>query len=136
MMKLALTRTLERRDWTLLAGMGFLVPAILSLFRVFVLRHTNLGSLGVGFVPLAGPMGGIWPHSLYLAMHDLTHPLLLIVYAAVFAWLPLYFRARVSTRWCSLAAFLGVLIVHCAFFLSYFGSLFLPVGDMVTTIKQ
>src|SRR3989442_8304547 len=102
MMKFTLTHTPERRDWTLLAGMGLVVPAILALLRVFVLRHSILGTLGAGFVPLAGPMGGIWPHSFYLVMHDLTHPLLLIVYAGVSAWLPLYLRATVSTHQCSL----------------------------------
>src|SRR6266571_587349 len=118
MMKFTLTRTPERRDWTLLAGMGLLVPAILALLRVFVLRHSILGSFGAGLVPLAGPMGGIWPHSFYLVMHDLTHPLLLIVYAAVFARLPFYLRATVSRRPCNLLLFLGILLVHFAFFFS------------------
>src|SRR2546426_5487318 len=108
MMNLTLTRTPERRDWTLLAGMGLLVPALLALLKAFVLRHSILGGLGGGFVALAGSMDGIWPHSFYLVMHDLTHPLLLIVYAAVFACLPFYLRATVSRRQYNLLLFVGI----------------------------
>jgi hypothetical protein len=64
-----------------------------------------------------------------------AHPLLLIVYAAAFAFIPFYLRATVSSRQYNLWLFLGILVVHFAFLFSYFGSLFLPVGDMVTTIK-
>jgi len=125
----------ELRAPALLAAVGLLVPALLTLFRGFVLRHSILGNLGAGFTPLAGPVGGIWPHSFYLVMHDLTHPLILIAYAAVFAWLPFYLRATISPRRRSLLA-PCILIVHSAFVLSYLGSLHLPVGDMISTIRS
>lgn len=134
-MKLTLTQTPGRREWTLLAGLGLFVPALLALLRVFVLRHTILGLLGGGFVPFAGPVHGIEPSSFYLVMHDLTHPLLLIGYATAFVCLPFYLRATVSRRQCNLLLFLGIFLFHFTFFCSYFGSLFLPVGDMVEIIK-
>src|SRR5436190_10129591 len=112
------TYSAELRDSTLLAAVGLLVPALLAMFRVFVLRHSILGGLGAGFAPLAGPVDGIWPHSFYLVMHDLTHPLLLIAYAAVFAWLPFYLRATISRRQHCLIVPV-ILIVHCVFLLSY-----------------
>src|SRR5262245_17767503 len=120
----------ERRDATLLAAMALLFPALLTLFRGLVLRHSILGNLGAGFVPLAGPVGGIWPRSFYLVMHDLSHPLLLIAYATVFALLPVYLRARILRRQCSILVPI-ILIVHCTFLLLYLASLLLPVGDLV-----
>jgi len=133
-MKISSARHSGRREWTLLAAVGLFVPTVLALLRVFVLRHSILGGLGTGFVPLAGPLDGIWPHSFYLIMHDLTHPLLLFAYAAAFAWLPFYLKATALGRHRNLL-FLGILLIHFAFFFSYFGSLLLLVGDMVTTIK-
>jgi hypothetical protein len=115
--------------------MGLLVPALIALLRMLVLRYTLLGQLSHGFIPLAGPIDGIWPHPFYCAMHDLSHPLLLLVYCAVFAWLPLRTRAHTRNGHPNLMLFCGLLLLHAAFVLSFCASVFLPVGDMVTTIK-
>jgi len=135
MMKITSAQAPSRRDWMLLAAVGLFVPALLALLRVLVLRGTILGGLGTGFISIAGPIDGIWPHAFYRIMHDLTHPLLLMAYAAAFACLPLYARAALVKGQRSLLLFFGILVVHAAFFFSYFGSVFLPVGDMVSTIK-
>jgi hypothetical protein len=108
--------------------MGLLVPALVALLRVLVLRCTILQELRHGFIPLAGPIDGIWPHPFYCIMHSFAHPLLLLVYAAVFAWLPLHARATVFSEHRSLVLFCGVVLLHAAFAFSYCASILLPVG--------
>src|SRR5690349_13401218 len=135
-MKFPLTQAPSRRDWTLLAALGLLVPALLALLKVLILRRTILGGFGLGFVPLDGPVDGVWPHVFYRIMHDLTHPLMLSSYAAVFAYFPFRARTTAFVRVRSLQIFIGVLLVHLVFFFSYCGSIWLPVGDPISIISR
>lgn len=122
-----------RRDWSLLAGLGLAVPALVAFTRLCLLRGTIWGI--AGFMPLDGPIGGCWPHIFFRIMHDLTHPVLLLSYCWVFAWLTLRLRATAPSRGQGVVAWFGILLAHLIMFFAYAWSLFLPVGDMVTVIR-
>jgi hypothetical protein len=131
----AFMRAPRRRDWIFLAGMGVLVPALVAWLRALVFRCTILGALLHGFIPLTEPTNGIEPHPLYCAMHDLTHPILLLVYAAALVWLPLRARTIVFSRHRGAALYCTILLLHIGFMSSYCASVFLPVYDPVSIIK-
>jgi hypothetical protein len=125
----------DRLIWTLLAGVGLLVPALVAKLRFLVLHNSILVNLRQDFIPIGQPIHGIEPHPFYSVMHNLTHPILLLVYAVVFTWLPLRASTSPLTRKRSLALFLGVALLHGALMISYCVAIHLPVGDLVCTIK-
>src|SRR5437660_1960171 len=88
MIKLIELRPPTSLIWKLLTGMGLLVPALIGTLKGIVLHATLLRDLQWGFIPLSGPIDGIWPHALYRIMHNLSHPFLLVAYAVTFARLP------------------------------------------------
>jgi hypothetical protein len=135
MSKLIQLQSLRRRDWELLAGMGLLVPILLATLKGLVLHSTILQELHWGFIPLDGPIDGIWPHAFYRVMHDFTHPVLLIAYAVIFAALPLFARSAVSHKRRLLLVFSVTLLLHITLVVLYFASLFMPIGDPIEILK-
>jgi len=96
------------RDWTLLAGIGMLVPALITILRVLVLRYTILRELRHGFIPFYGPIDGILPDPIYCLMHNLSHPVVLLLYATVLVLLPLYARGTILNQHRRFALFCGI----------------------------
>ncbi|PWU16291.1 MAG: hypothetical protein C5B50_13835, partial [Verrucomicrobia bacterium] len=121
------------RDRILLAVTGVLLTVFIGLLGW---RSGILRDLGGGLIPLGGEIDGIWPHPFYRVMHNLTHPLLLGLYAVGFAWLPFHVRFENLRGRGSLLLFPAIILAHACFCLAYLLSLFLPVGDMITTIRQ
>jgi hypothetical protein len=123
----------SRRDWLLLAALGFFVPALLAFIRLCLLRGTIWGV--AGFLPLDGPIRGYWPHIFYRIMHNLTQPILLVGYCGFFTCLTFHLRATAHARRHGAVAWFGILLAHLVLFSAYAWSLFLPMGDMVETIR-
>ena len=91
---------------------------------------------GFEFMPLASLVGGSLPHFFFRLMHNLTHPVLLVAYMAALVFLTVKIIAnrpipkQVEVRREVAAIF--ILVLLCA----YFGSLFLPIGDLVVFIHN
>jgi len=135
MIKLIELRAPTPLDWKFLAGMGLLVPAVVGTLKGIVLRATILRNLHWGFIPLDGPIDGIWPHAFYRIMHNAAHPFLLIAYGVIFAGPPLRATSMVASKQRQLFVFCGILLFHSTFLAFYSATLFLPVGDLVSTIR-
>lgn len=118
--------------WSLLAGFGLAVPGVILNLRARVMcPHLELKAFD--FLPLAGVVHGYNPHLLYRIMHDLTHPIFLAAYAVVMSYLairPMTRPVDQTPGWFHDA----LLLVHLAVLGGYFGSMFLPIGDMVEVI--
>lgn len=125
----------DRLSWTLLAGAGLLVPALVAKIRFLVLHHSILVNLRQDFIPIGRPIHGIEPHPFYSVLHNLTHPILLVTYAVVFTLLPLRAWANPPTGNRAPALAFGIVLVHAALVVSYCVATSLPVGDLVCTIK-
>lgn len=121
-------------EWSFLATWGLLIPACILYLRIRIMCPW-LELKAFDFLPLSGVVKGYSPHLLYRIMHDLTHPILLLAYCAVTAYVasrPIFRPVSERLGW-----FLNYVLpsLHFAFFVSYVLSMFLPIGDMVETIS-
>ena len=121
--------------WSFLAAWALLVPAcILSLRQRVMCPALELKAFD--YLPLSGVVRGYDPHVLYRIMHNLTHPVPLLAYAAVLTYLatrPMV--GPVSERFGRLLNY-GLPSLHLAFFSSYLASMFLPIGDMISVLSR
>jgi hypothetical protein len=129
-MRPAITKTVG----IVVAAFGIVVPVLILPLRGHFCRRFEVGSFD--FYPLSGVVSGYSPELLTRIMHNLTHPLLILAYAAVMvsvATRAVVHRADGASREHLL---IGLLFVHIAYLGMYSYSISLPVGDLVISIKQ
>ena len=114
-------------------GVTLVAFAIIAFTRHLVSEY--LTRYGADFISLSAPsLNGFDPHWFSRVMQNLTALPVLIPYAIVAISLPLVV-VRMGFRKTSLILEL-LSILHLAFALSFLGSLYLPVGDVVTIIAR
>jgi len=86
------------------------------------------------FLPLSGDINGRDPHLFCRIMHDLTHPIFLLCYAAGLTYVAMRSADRPLSVRSSQLLFCGLALFHLAFIVSYFITLIQPIGDMVVLI--
>ena len=124
----------EKFQWGILASLGLLIPALI-LFARLRLMCPILGLQPFAFLPLSGIVHGWDPHLFCCIMHDLTHPIFLLCYAVVLTFIAVRSIGRPLNARASQFLFCGLALVHITFLVSYFISVFLPIGDMVSGIS-
>jgi hypothetical protein len=119
------TSTQTKLDWYLLAAMGVTVPALILFLRLTVMCPF-LEVKAFDFLPFVWVGSGCIPHWFSRAMHNLTHPVVLLSYGIIFAYLALRPVGRAlpqrTSRWLTWS----LLAIHALYFLSYSVSIFLP----------
>jgi len=107
--------------------MSLVVPvSILSIRLKVMCPHLELKPLD--FLPLSGYVHGYSAHLFARIMHNLTHPILLLGYALLLGYLAIRPISRSMGERSSLFLLYGLGAFHLVFIISYFITLFLPIG--------
>src|SRR5262245_33136393 len=121
--------------WSVLASLGLAIPGIILFMRVKLVCPT-LELEPFALLPLSGIVNGHDPHLFCRIMHDLMHPIVLLCYAVVLTCVAVRLIHRPLSVRSNQFLFSAVLLVHLICLISYFITLFLPVGDMISVISR
>jgi len=116
---------------------GLISVLLTAVFRNMAIQNTVLSDIGPGYISLTAPVvRGYDLHLLYRIMHNLTVTWSLVVYVFLMgSGVFLIARAPWKPQTIRLCHAI-VAIVHILFIALFVLSLFLPVGDMVTTVAK
>src|SRR6185369_3659185 len=120
----------KRILWNALTVVGLLEIAFIIYIR-FVHMCPMFGLKGFDFMFLSAVVNGLAPHLFYRVTHNLTHPILLIAYAAVFIHLSVRFITNPPPAKSTKFLFSGTAVTILALLCSHVASCLLPVGDLV-----
>lgn len=124
----------EKFQWGMLASLGLAIPALILFARLRFMCPT-LELHPFAFLPLSGVVNGRDPQLFARVMHDLTHPVFLMGYAAVLTLIAAKSVGRSLTIRSNQFLFGGLVLVHLTCLICYFITLLLPIGDMVEVIS-
>jgi len=125
----------EKFQWGMLASLGLAIPALILFARLRFMCPT-LELQPFAFLPLSGVVNGRDPQLFARIMHDLTHPVFLVCYAAVLTFIAVRSVGRPLSVRSSHFLFCGLALVHLTCLAAYFIALFLPIGDLVTVLSR
>ena len=124
----------DRFQWGIMASLGLIIPAII-LFSRLRLACPTLELHPLAFLPLAGIVNGRDPHLLIRIMHDLTHPVFLLGYAFALTYVAARSVDRPLNEKSSQFLGCGLLLFHLSWLVTYFITMFLPIGDMISEVS-
>jgi hypothetical protein len=123
----------DRFLWGILVGLGLAIPALILVARLGLMCPT-MELRPFALLPLSGIVNGRDPHLFSRVMHDLTHPVLLLCYGLGLTYVTVRCVGRPLNARSSQVLVFGLLLIHLTFLVSYFISLSLPIGDMISTL--
>ena len=113
--------------WILLASMSLVVPASILMVRERVMCP-NLGVQAFELLPLSGYVHGHSSRLFARIMHNLTHPVLMLSYTVVLGYLSIQPISKAMSHRSGPLRLWGLVSFHLMFIVSYFITLFLPIG--------
>src|SRR5260370_4990632 len=103
----------------MLASFGVVTPVLIFFARLRLMCPT-LELQPLAFLPLSGAVNGRYPHLFCRVMHDLTHPIFLLGYAAGLTYVAMRSIDRPLGVRSNQLLFCGLALFHLAFIVSYF----------------
>lgn len=116
---------------------GLIAVLAITIFRGVIFRISSFSELGSGYISLTAiEINGYCPTLFYRIMHNLTVVWSLIFYFSLMT-LVLYLITKTSWQLKTIKLCYTILaIVHVVFYALFVLSVFLPVGDMITILKD